>query len=396
MQSWFLSRTLSSFMIMFIFLSHQGIGQTGSITTARTLPRGVISFSESVTTGIGPGKFIDGYVKKYGSSVFIFPVGHLGVSQPFAAAADGTTGAYFHENPDLATLPSGAPYLVRNRDLVLARVRPTGFWDIDGANATRLTLTWGATSEVGTLTDHNLSRLTIAGWNTATARWENIPSSIDPVSLTGGVSSLVAGSITTTLALAPNTYSVYSLAQTVSGPLPVTLLSFSVVSDGESRAVLNWQTTFETNSHYFDIEHSITGKSWINKGRVWAKGEGLANLQYHFTDNGPASGVNLYRLKMIDRDSTFTYSKIQSVTIAGGPELSLFPNPTADRLYLDSRILSDVKSVTLYGLTGQALYNTTSVSTDGLDVRHLADGTYVVKILLQDGTPFTHKIVVMK
>jgi hypothetical protein len=396
MQSWFIGRTLSIFTALLIFLTHQGNAQTGSITTARTSPRGVISFSEAVTTGIWPGNYIDGYVKKYGSALFIYPVGDQGVSQPFAAAADRTTGAYFHENPDTATLPSGAPFSANKRDQWLARVRPTGYWDIDGSNPTKLTLTWDETTGVSGLTDHNLSRLTIAGWHVANARWENIPSGIDPVSLAGGVSSLTSGSITTTAALIPDTYNVYTLAQTVSGPLPVTLLSFTAVPDGEFRAILNWRTTFETNSLYFDIEHSSTGKIWTKKGRVLAKGEGYADLQYYFTDDTPVSGENLYRLKMLDRDSTFSYSKIQSVIIAGGPELSLFPNPTADRLYFDARILKNVKSVTLFRLTGQQLYNSTTVSAEGLDVRHLADGIYLVKVLLQDGTPFSQKIVVRK
>jgi hypothetical protein len=390
-----LRQLLCSFALSWFF-AHHALGQNGSITTARSTPRGIISFSEATTSGIGPGKHIDGYVKKYGTVSFIYPVGDQGILQPFVAAADQTTGAYFHENPSFSVTPTGAPFRITSREAGLAAINSTGFWDVDGVHATKLTFTWSSVTGVASLTANTLSRLTIAGWSTVNSRWETIPSVVDPTAVGGGASSLNSGSITTTSAFVPNNYSIYALAQTVSGPLPVTLMNFTVSAYGESRAILNWHTTFESSSHLFDIEHSVTGKSWARKGSVMARGGGYEDVIYEFVDDSPASGVNLYRLRMLDLDSTFTYSKIQSVRLEGTEALSLYPNPTSDRLYFDARTLRHGKSVTFYSTSGRAVYTTAALSVGGMDLQSLSAGAYIVKVILQDGTTSSQRIVVNK
>ena len=55
----------------------------------------------------------------------------------------------------------------------------------------------------------SLSSLTIVGWNGT--QWVSLASTVDGTSLLGGTSSLTTGSITTNLALVPDTYTVYTL-----------------------------------------------------------------------------------------------------------------------------------------------------------------------------------------
>ncbi|WP_146202213.1 hypothetical protein [Dyadobacter jejuensis] len=105
-------------------------------------------------------------------------------------------------------------------------------------------------------------------------------------------------------------------------PLPVTLISFTAtkVSGGAERstALLIWQTSSEVNSDRFDIERSQDGKKWSSIGNVAAGGDKSSNTNYSFIDKTPTydrtrPGENLYRLKMIDKDGTFAYSRIQSL-----------------------------------------------------------------------------------
>jgi hypothetical protein len=125
-------------------------------------------------TAIGNAKHVDGYVEKTGTGSFLYPVGHKGIYRPFGADGDAVTGAYFQENPGTATLPAGGPFSTANKEGTIKAVSSTEFWDIDGANASRITLTWNAASNAGTLTGNNLQLLGIAGWNSATSRWERI------------------------------------------------------------------------------------------------------------------------------------------------------------------------------------------------------------------------------
>ena len=78
-------------------------GQNGIVRTERDVSS-VVSFSlASKLTAISDTKHVDGYVKKYGGSRFIFPVGQNGSYRPFAAEADGTVGAYFKSSAGSAT-----------------------------------------------------------------------------------------------------------------------------------------------------------------------------------------------------------------------------------------------------------------------------------------------------
>lgn len=201
--------------------------QPGVILTERAANNfGILNFSGDnlTSTGASDAGYVDGYVRKYGLGQFIFPVGdnsHLG---QFAASADGTMGAYFFANPATAitsnlftggnypALPNGGPFPIgmTTRGPGIKAVSNVEYWDIDGANATKITLTWDATSNVTTLTGNVLSSLTIVGWNGSD--WVRIPSTVDATSVLGGTSSITDGSITTTASIVPNTYVAYTLA----------------------------------------------------------------------------------------------------------------------------------------------------------------------------------------
>ena len=94
------------------------------------------------------------------------------------------------------------------------------------------------------------------------------------------------------------------------GLLPVTLIDFRANKYNET-VVLNWYATRETDFKSFDIERSIVGIHFTNAGLV--KGQNLAN--YSFTDNNLPDAKNVfYRLKLIDIDGKFTYSKVVSIS----------------------------------------------------------------------------------
>ena len=44
--------------------------------------------------------------------------------------------------------------------------------------------------------------------------------------------------------------------------------------------------------------------------------------------------MNYYRLKMVDADGRFTYSKIVSVAAPVNNEIVIFPNPVKDKLFI--------------------------------------------------------------
>ena len=63
-----------------------------------------------------------------------------------------------------------------------------------------------------------------------------------------------------------------SLTPQIMSALPVTLINFECTLSDASTTMLQWSTSEETNSDYFEIQHSINGKQWIEIGRVKANG----------------------------------------------------------------------------------------------------------------------------
>ncbi|GAB3914480.1 hypothetical protein GCM10028803_60020 [Larkinella knui] len=95
--------------------------------------------------------------------------------------------------------------------------------------------------------------------------------------------------------------------------LPVRLASFSG-KRVENQLLLGWQTTFESNSAYFVVERSTDAQAFEAIGRVTSRGFSESMQTYGFTDEAPLKGTNYYRLRQVDRDGRFEYSKILGLT----------------------------------------------------------------------------------
>ena len=385
------------------FFTGGGGAQPGIIGTVRTAPYGVLNFASTAVsyTGANNANNVDGYVRKSGTTSFIFPAGNNGYYGPFAASADGTTGAYFHADPNSAIvpnpaggsyppLPAGAPFSTSSKGSGVTTVSSVEYWDIDGSGSTNVTLTWNAGSGVGTLTGNSLSQLAIVGWDGS--KWVNIPSTVDATSVLGGSSTLTAGSITTSANITPDTYTAYTLGYT-GVILPVTLLSFTAIK--ESGAVkLNWETTNEVDFSHFEIQHSMPNQGdWTVIGVIPSAITSTLNKDYSFTDANPAKGVNLYRLKMIDLDGQYTYSQICQISFDGSNEIVIYPNPASDHINILTNNAGTVKLVKLSDLSGKTLLSTTLLANNSrIDIKTMAPGIYILTIFYQDGTKESHKV----
>lgn len=233
------------------FVAGGGGAQPGVILTERaTATISYLNFFGNglTSTGASDAGYVDGYVRKYGTGQFIFPVGDNGFVGQFAAYADATSGAYFHTDATTAitsnlftggnypVLPAGGPFATTSKASTVGAVSTVEYWDIDGATATKIALTWDAGSNVTTLTGSTLSKLIIVGWNPTLSQWVKIPSTVDVTSVLGGASALAAGSITTNANIVPNTYTAYTLGTQVPDLTPTTDIDdLSFFTDGTSR-----------------------------------------------------------------------------------------------------------------------------------------------------------------
>ncbi|QRR02471.1 T9SS type A sorting domain-containing protein [Dyadobacter sandarakinus] len=175
--------------------------------------------------------------------------------------------------------------------------------------------------------------------------------------------------------------------------LPVSLTNFSVYAENTS-ALLSWQTTMETNSDRFEVQHSTNGKSWSLLGTVSAKGKSNELRSYQYMHTSPASGENLYRLKIFDNDGTFAYSKINSLRFDENLLVNVFPNPTAEILTLKVADWSKVTYVEIINGQGNSVYHSGAIPLQSISVKGLPKGLYFLRIILSDGSSVTRKIAI--
>ena len=177
------------------------------------------------------------------------------------------------------------------------------------------------------------------------------------------------------------------------GALPVTLVNFSAFRK-ENNAELNWSTASEKNSDRFEIQRSNDGKKWKTIGETPAALASSAPTKYVFTDAAPLNGSNLYRLKMIDLDGTFAYSKMISLDFKAVSSLVVYPNPVSDKLFVKSSPELAISKIEVLDQAGKRRAEGTP-GDDSVDVRSLESGIYSVRILYNTGTAESEKIFIL-
>ncbi|WP_234666023.1 T9SS type A sorting domain-containing protein [Dyadobacter sp. CY261] len=180
------------------------------------------------------------------------------------------------------------------------------------------------------------------------------------------------------------------------GKLPVTLVSFEAVSR-ESQVHLSWKTSQETNASHFDVERSNDAKTWNKVAETAAIGDSRESNSYTAIDKAPLSGTNYYRLKTVDRDHTFAYSRTVSVDLENiGMKVWAYPNPASRTLHITGVDPQSISHVSLANASGQIVAQFDTVSEKGIDLGQFSSGMYLVKIVTKDGSHTVRKIVVSK
>ncbi len=171
--------------------------------------------------------------------------------------------------------------------------------------------------------------------------------------------------------------------------LPVSLVRFSADSK-ENQVELNWSTSSETNNKGFEIERSVDG---INFSKIaFVKGAGNSNrlIKYHFIDDYSSSAY--YRLKQLDYDGKFEYSKVIAVK-ADKEELKveLSPNPFGNRITIQSN--NQISKVEIIDITGKVkLVEIINGKTAEINTSEISNGIYFLRI--NDGeTILTQRII---
>ena len=159
---------------------------------------------------------------------------------------------------------------------------------------------------------------------------------------------------------------------------PVKLIGFAGRLINET-AVLNWATAEEINNKEFIIERSADGANWQAIDVVAGHGNSNTILSYKYTDYTPLASLSYYRLKQVDLDGKYEYTKIVAVEKTTTHHINLMPNPFDDAITITSDTDGKV-NVQIYDMLGKIVYSTTSTTSLFTIHPELPAGTYVVSV----------------
>ena len=144
------------------------------------------------------------------------------------------------------------------------------------------------------------------------------------------------------LEIGGNDYTGNTSSIATSVPIPLELIAFDAV-EKDNAAYLTWQTASEINFSHFEVERSADAHNWTFvstvKGQKDVQKDVYTEGAYFLNDDKAfaQSNVVLYRLKMVDNDGSFKYSKVVSVQqqrTGDFSRLKLYPNPVQNALNL--------------------------------------------------------------
>jgi hypothetical protein len=166
----------------------------------------------------------------------------------------------------------------------------------------------------------------------------------------------------------------------VNAGLPVHLISFTGEPAG-TKITLKWITENEVNNSHFDVERSANGIDFSKIGKVNPL-TGNGRKEYYFDDYQPIRGANYYRLRQVDTDGSFEYSRIIRVDMGKKYVVSISPNPAIEKITV---VGSDqFKTIDIVDINGRTVRRFAPSKDNQYVVKDLAAGVYTLRLVNAD------------
>jgi hypothetical protein len=176
-------------------------------------------------------------------------------------------------------------------------------------------------------------------------------------------------------------------------PLPVQLISFTAKKKINNDVVVEWSTAAEFDVERFEIEIAkgntqLQANNFVKAGEVDSHGNSAKEQSYNFVDvETNKSGVRYYRLKIIDKDGSYTYSAIRPIVFNSEFTWQVYPNPSKGIFNLVYQLNDGENiSVKVFDINGKLIRQLKSVAngfmqklTIDLQAQKFAAGLYLIQ-----------------
>ncbi|MGB8191909.1 MAG: G8 domain-containing protein [Chitinophagaceae bacterium] len=230
--------------------------------------------------------------------------------------------------------------------------------DLNGGGSADLTFQWNAADE-----DPSFNRtVCYAGHFNGTA-WVPVSANA-PASGTDPYTRTVTGI---------SSFSPFAIGS--NGALPVSLIDFTA-SKIPGGIKLEWTAENEIGFSHYEMEKSNDGRNY-GKIKTIAVSTGSGIKKYSMNDSF-SSGMQYYRLKMIDLDGSFKYSRVVRIDAGKKLTVAVYPNPAKNIIFVQN--MNRYETVSIIDFSGRVIRKKNISGNSYLDVADLRPGTYMLKL----------------
>jgi hypothetical protein len=167
--------------------------------------------------------------------------------------------------------------------------------------------------------------------------------------------------------------------------LPLKLIDFSGHLEGKN-GILSWKTSDEIKISHFELEKSKDGINYYTITKVDAQNK--QENEYSYFDDETIIGNNYYRLKIVDIDGKYTYSRLVHLSFKLGKNVinSIFPNPVKDRIQVEFEFIKEqILPYSIYDVNGIVVSKGTFAGHTGINYSSIntetfASGVYFLRL----------------
>ena len=310
-----------------------------------------------------------------------------------SASAGISTIVSSFTTPHTGTAPADVPIYVNS--VQIDNMLNYGFWTIAPNAVTSVTysitiISHGHTNGGSVATKHTIIKRDNSGTN-----WATFQANHSNSTQSGTGSNPISATLSSMTGFSD--FAIGLGAQ----PLPLTLIEFTGHFDeNENSSVLEWKTANERNLLSFMVQRSSSANEFSDIGFVEPSSLNSPINNYQFVDTDPAGSVIYYRLKMLDNDGKFNFSRIINIVPSKKDFYvqKISPNPFSSEFTLDF-ILDNSYEVIIevFDMEGIKIFENVKTYDSGKNKfifsdGYLKEGIYLVKIK-NGNNVYTKKVI---
>lgn len=166
--------------------------------------------------------------------------------------------------------------------------------------------------------------------------------------------------------------------------LPVKLTSFDARVANCGVVNLDWTAADQSDFKNYEVQYSNNSTNFQTIATMPVSNNNISSSQnYSFQDNTPSQGKAYYRLKLINVDGSFEYSKTIAMKLdCNKSEIFVYPNPVKDKLNVNiTNAQNNITIASLFDNNGRLIYKGTMISgTNAIDMSTFAKGIYLLTL----------------